>query len=487
MNFREKFPVASRLLVGLLILAVLFGLFWGGWAIAYNNGWVQHKPLDFASLTQPAVTQTIPPANTSTPTPVITEAPRVTATPVPAPVNQPKVEDTWEYDDTDDYEEYDEYDDYVEPAPAPVVTAAPATQVVYRNGEEIKVTVDGKSVVFRTFTYHGGYHVNGDPWFCDDVEKETDESYGPPIYGKTPQELAYNWLRELCKSPHQIIRLRTQMGMISPKSLEEENELADELAVKDADEYDNIVNETLQFFFKKLNGGRIESSKDWSLENYMTEDGDKVFDVNLHGRTNHDDDEEEEKKDVLLTFYAKGAKNTFVSSKQGWLNTVKDAKVKSSQYSQRAWVNMTEGGTWKWKAKKGGDSPNPNPKPTDPPSSTPTPTPVPSSRPTKDPNQRPTESDAPVGGGSTNPENSTDPHTTDHVESTPAPEVTPAPTPTPTPVPTAVVRPTEICETEAPTPIREDQNTPPPSDPDHNVPSSETSGTGGTDFDPGSI
>ena len=87
-----------------------------------------------------------------------------------------------------------------------------------------------------------------------------------------------------------------------------------------------------------------------------------------------------------------------------------------------------------------------------------------------------------------NPENSEDPHTTDHVESTPVqPTPTPKPTPKPTAVPTAVVRPTEVCEVPAPTPIREDKNTPPPADDNHNVPSEKPDGVADDSFDPDSI
>lgn len=486
MKFKEEFPVASRLLKALLIIAILVGLVWGGWTIAYNAGWVQRAPtLDFVSLfNQPVATATVAP----------TAEPVITPTPAPVVTEPPALS----YEDEEDEEPQITAAPTAVPTAVPTAapTAAPASHATYTMDKEIQVTVNGKKEVFRTFTYSGGYIPADDPWFAPEKDKETKESYGRPIYGKTPQELTYNWLRELCKSPHQIIRLRTQMGMISPKSLKEEDELAFALAAKPAAEYDKIVNETLQFFFKKLKGGRIEQEPDWDLENYMlaVEHSDDSGEVNLHGRLNHDDDTKPEDKDILLTFYAKGAKKTFVSSERGFLNTVNDANAKKSNFSQRAWVNMTEGGTWKWKGKGGGGTVNPTPTPTgstSTPAPTPTPTPTPTKkpRPTKDPSQRPTESDAPVGGGPTNPENSADPHTTDHVESTPAPAATatPAPTAAPTAVPTAEVRPTEVCEVPASTPVREDQNTPPPGDDHHNVPTEKPAGTADDSFDPGSI
>ena len=482
-------------LIILALIAVFLGLaYFFGWTNQWSKGLNSLIPgVNFDWMNNPRIvaaeTEEAPAAQQET---VPTSAPVITPTPPVEPTAPPAREPTAPPTQV--------------PTAAPTATPTPVAEAhaTYTQGKEIKVKVNGKDETFRTFTYSGGYIPTDDPWFAPEKDKETKESYGRPIYGKTPQELTYNWLRELCKSPHQIIRLRTQMGMISPKSLKEEDELAFALAAKPAAEYDKIVNETLQFFFKKLKGGRIEQEPDWDLENYMlaVEHSDDSGEVNLHGRLNHDDDTKPEDKDILLTFYAKGAKETFVSSERGFLNTVNDAKAKSSKFSQRAWVNMTEGGTWKWKGKGGGGTVNPTPTPSDNtptpaptstptqgPTSTPTSAPTNTPRPTKDPSQRPTESDAPVGGGPTNPENSEDPHTTDHVESTPAPAATatPAPTAAPTAVPTAAVRPTEQCATAAPTPIREDQNTPPPGDDHHNVPTEKPAGTADDSFDPDSI
>ena len=479
---RRRHKIPWFWLILLFIVIFLVTSYLTGWTNSWSKGLNAAFPnLNFDWLNNPTVVETteVPPAVASVdppaPTAAITVAPDPTAPPPPTapPTEEPTAPPT------------------APPAtPTPVVTAAPVAHGTFTMNGEIHLKVNGEDVVLRKFIYSGGYIPADDPYFSTQ-EKETNESYGPPIYGQTPQELTYNWLRELCKSPHQVIRLRVQMGMISPKSLHEEDLLAFELAAKSPADYDRIVNETLEFFFKQLDGGRIESSVDWNLENYMkaAEGPDDSWEINLHGRTNGDDDTDPEHKDVLLTFYAKGAKKTFVSSARGFYNTVNDAGESKGSFSQRAWVNMTEGGTWKWKSKGGGG--NPPPPTSTPPGNTATPVPTSTPRPTKDPSERPTESDAPIGGGGTNPQNSEDPHTTSAPTSTPAPEVTstPIPTSTPTAVPTAEVRPTEVCTTSAAPPIREDENTPPPGG-QHNVPTQEP-GTGGGnntgDFDPGSI
>ncbi|MBQ1528444.1 hypothetical protein IIZ77_02230 [Candidatus Saccharibacteria bacterium] len=499
-SFKKRYPFLSKILLGLLILLLVIGLAFGTWAVVYWAGGTHIAPTleVFTNPTkvfsQPKVVRQETPAgnnaaNEVSNAQVTPEVIYVYVTPVPDGSTAP-AEPTAPSAPT------------APPAnqPTAVVTVAPVTHAAYTLDKEIKVNVEGKEVVFRTFTYSGGYIPADDPWFVPAENKENENSYGAPIYGQTPQELAYNWLRELCKSPHQIIRLRTQMGMIKPKSLEEENKLAAELAAKSAKDYDKVVNETLQFFFKKLQNGRIESSTDWDLENYMlavTDSGDSG-EINLRGRLNHDDDTDPKDKDVLLTFYAKGATKTFVSSDRGYDNTAKDAKV-SGSFSKRAWVNMTEGGTWKWKSKgnsSGGSNSNPSSggdTPTSNPTSAPTSEPTTKPRAAKDPNQRPTVSDAPVGGGSTNPENNTDPQTVSAPVSTPelVNTTTPAPTAEPTAVPTAEVRPTEVCQTTSAPLVREDKTAQPTAEPNHSVPTQEPStagdGNNNGDFNPDNI
>ena len=535
-------------LIAILAVALAFGL---AWLISTNwHGWFDQQATLNAPRTVVTTELTAGPTPTMTPqvivtekvvekivyvTPEPTEAPTEVPSQAPTepPAREPKVVPTEEPE-----EEFEEEELHGE---------------IIFSGETVSFMADGKKLTLERFSYSGGYFPEDDPWYAEEP-KETEESYGPPISGQTYAEKTQNWLMELVKSGHQVIRLRTQMGMIAPKSLEEENQMAMELNASEPDEYDRVVNETLTYFFDQLDGGRIEASTDWYLENYMRPMSESDLRPELHGRLWHDDDTLPEEKDLLLTYFDRTGKN-FVSEKQGWLNTLKDARASEKDYSQRAWVNMDEGGTWKWKqGAKPGQTPTPTPKPTPTPTPTPAPTPTPTPkptptptpkptptptpkptptptpaptptltpaptptptpaptptptpaptptptpaptptptpRPTKDPGQRPTESDAPTGGGPTNPENSEDPHTTDHVESTPTPAVptpTPAPTPTPTPVPTAVVQPTEVCQVPAPTPIREDLNQPPAGDDDHNVPETETEGEADDSFDPDSI
>ena len=514
-------------LIAILAVALAFGL---AWLISTNwHGWFDQQATLSAPKTVVATEPTAEPTPTMTPQVIVTEkvvekivyvTPEPTEAPTEAPpqapteppARKPKVVPTEEPEEESEEEELH-------------------GEIIF-SGETVSFMADGEKLTLERFSYSGGYFPEDDPWYAEEP-KETEESYGPPIPGQTYAEKTQNWLMELVKSGHQVIRLRTQMGMITPKSLEEENQMAMELNASEPDEYDRVVNETLTYFFDQLDGGRIEASTDWYLENYMRSMSESDSRPELHGRLNGDDDKVLEEKDLLLTYYDKKGKN-FVSERQGWLNTLKDAKAAERDVTQQAWVNMDEGGTWKWKkGAKPGDTPTPppptNPPPTDPPPTDPpptptpvpntptpvpntptpvpntptpvpntptpvpnTPTPVPNTptpRPTKDPGQRPTESDAPIGGGPTNPENSEDPHTTDHVESTPAPPnpPTPAPTAAPTAVPTAEVRPTEVCQVPAVTPIREDLNPPPAGDDNHNVPETETEGEADDSFDPDSI
>lgn len=408
-----------------------------------------------------------------------------------------------------------------EPTPEPVLHAT------YQIGGRVTFSFKGEKLTIPMFWYAGGYFPDDDPWNSE-FQKEVEGSYGPDLEGEAIESVIYNWLHELVKSPLQIVRLRVQNGQEKLTSLEAETARAWEIVSRGSDYYDLIANETLQFMFEGMKNGRVETSMDWVLENYMVSQMVPQQPMAVHGRRNSDDDKLKEEKDLLFTIY-RGDGTRLISCRQGLINTAKDARADVGDYDQTAWVNANEGGTWKWKravpvATKVPPTPVPTPvptpEPTSPPTSpptqpptnpptqpptqpptpvptpepTPVPTPGPTPRPTKDPSQRPTVSDAPVGGGPTNPENSEDPHTVvAPPTSTPyvPPPVTPAPTPAPTPVPTAMVRPTEVCWTAAPTPIREDKATPPPAEEHHNVPTQEPKTTedpnGTTDFDPDSI
>ncbi|MBR5389182.1 hypothetical protein IK146_01315 [Candidatus Saccharibacteria bacterium] len=476
----KRFPVISRLIVAAIVLALLGLLIWGGWTLAYNQGWVSRAPTwDFASLLEPNPTDappertipevTEPPAQQATnpppadptpePTAVLTPEPTAVLTPQPTAVPTPE--------------------------PTPVPTPTPAPQVVFApTGKTASFTIDNQTVTLETFTYSGGWLKGSDPWFIaknSNLAKEVPEAFGMPISGDEWAMRTTNWLKAAVSDPWTLTWFRFQMHLEDFKNMDEVNQYADKLANLPSGEYDKIANEALTKFFKKINGGRGEVDPNWELEVMLREPGEGKI-LELFGRKYSDSNNT---PDLVVTFYAKGEETSFVSYKGAWKVAAAAAGVNANSYRARAYINLTEGGTWKWKTKGGGGTP-----PSEEPTPTPAPTPTKKPRPTKDPSQRPTVSDAPIGGGETDPQHSADPHTTDHVESTPTPSTptaTPEPTAEPTPVPTAVVRPTEVCQTEAPPPIREDQNTPPPSDPGHNVPTEKPTGTGDDTFDPNSV
>ena len=344
----------------------------------------------------------------------------------------------------------------------------------------IKGTKD--KVAIEIFTYEGGWKKDNDQWFlADEKKKEVPEAFAMAITGETWSSKITTWLKYAVSDPWSLTWFRFQMELEQFKDMNEANEYAQSVAELSSAKYDKLANETLTYFFEKLDAGSIEISKNWALEVMMRWQSNKKLPelfARRKGDTNH-------KPDLLVTFYDGDGKN-FVSNKKAFQVACRAAGANPSDYSSKAYVNFTEGGTWKWKiGVKVNETPTPTPKPTPTPTPTPKPTPTPTPRPTKNPDDRPTPT---VGGGPVNPENSEDPHTTDHVESTPVkPTPTPKPTPKPTPVPTAKVRPTENCEVPAPTPIREDKNTPPPADPGHNVPKEKPEGVADDSFDPDSI
>lgn len=420
-----------------------------------------------------------------------------------------------------------------EPTLAPTLepTAEPERHASYTITGSITFTVNRKQVMIQTFEYAGGYIPADDPRYSEE-EMEADGSYGPSLEDETIEDGIFNWLHELPKSSLQVVRARVQTGLEPLESLYFEDLRAWQIARLSEVEYDEIANETLRYLFEGLNGaeiltatnkhGTVKLSTDWSLENFMvTCDDEAEFPIEVHGRENGDDDVIAEEKDTLFTILTKNGKN-LISAPQGLINTANDAGVDSRKYDVTAWVNLKEGGTWKWKPGHGPTAPPTNPPPTEPPTptdeptpvpptdpptttppptdppatptpeptSTPTdpptpvpptptptdpPTPEPTPEPTKSPPDRPQESDAPVGHGPTNPENATDPPKPDpDPTSTPYVEPTPAPaTPEPEPAPTAVVGPTVDCGEGAPELFHEDyqeQNPTPAPEPTHNVP-----------------
>jgi hypothetical protein len=339
-------------------------------------------------------------------------------------------------------------------------------------GKESKVTLE-------TFTYKGGWRKASDPWFVakdGNLKKETTESFGASISGDDWSARISNWLKAAVSDPWTLTWFRFQMHLEDFSSMEKANKCAIDLSKVSAEKYDEAANAALEKFFKRISEGRAEVDPGWDLEVMLREP--KKGTLELFARKNTDANHT---PDTLVAFYSKGESTSFTSYKKAWAVAAKAAGVNANHYKPRAYVNLTEGGTWKWKAT--GRSNGKGDNPTDAPTSTPSPKPD-GNR--KDPKVRPTP---PTGGGEVNPKNSSDPHTKKNKESTPTPKVTktPKPTSTPTPVPTANVRPTEDCATTAPNPVREDKNTPPSSDGKHSVPTDKPSGEADGSFDPGSI
>lgn len=241
-----------------------------------------------------------------------------------------------------------------EASPAPELASETISDAEYISTGYIE-TANGD---VECFEYKGGYHEENDPYaekfaHKEDKDYENDDAYGFEIEGDTIAEKTSNWIKRVMASPEATTRLRVQMGLENLDSIEKENEYANKLRDSEPEKYDEIVNDTAKKFYENLKGGQIIESHYWTLENYMFgaptyEDGVYTANPDVHGRLNNDD-ETGENKDLLLTFYNKGGIN-FVSSRQGFLNTAEDAKATYLNIGQIAWVDMDEGGTWKWKS-----------------------------------------------------------------------------------------------------------------------------------------
>ena len=338
------------------------------------------------------------------------------------------------YQPTDvDYIQDEEPEPVVTPTPAPVVTEVPATEepavyhATYTKSGSISFSVNGEWFVIDTFWYAGGYIPEDDPRYSG-LEFENEFSYGTTLVGNSEAETISNWFHELPKSPLQVVRLAIQTGLIEKSPLKSETDYAYELIQLPAEKYDEYVNWVLGYVYNQLNGGIVEFSTDWSLENMMKET--KKDHTILFGRR-HGDDDKAPNKDVLFTMFNANREN-FISAWLGLENTAKDAGVKAKDYGTRAWINATEGGTWKWK-KGASNTPTPppstNPPPTDPP--TPTPTPTATSTPTATPSPTPTATATPTATPSPTP------------TATATPTATPTPPPTPSPTPTLEPKPSD--------------------------------------------
>ena len=290
----------------------------------------------------------------------------------------------------------------------------PAGYVTLKNGDR-----------FQCYTYSGGYHSETDPYvtkfdYQNEADYENDDAYGYQIAGDTSAEKTSNWIKRVMLSSEAIVMLRVQMGLEDLNSMEQVNARANALRTMTSEEYDRIANETAEAFYDALEDGSIEESKNWVLENYMNDEmAGSHEDSVVHGRYNGDDERGKEGADLLLTFYDADG-NNIVSSEQGFLNTKQDAGDNGQVIGQKAWVNMDEGGTWKWKAGKKTPAPTPTAEPTPTPE---TPTP-----------ETPT------------------PETPTPETPTPTPETpTPTPeTPTPTPTPLATKDPSQETEHAGP-------------------------------------
>ena len=254
------------------------------------------------------------------------------------------------------------------PPDRPAAAEVLPTEASYSFEESGHVALaDGQEVT--RYVYSGGYHSENDPYYTkfdhkDEPDYENDDAYGFQIEGDTPAEKTTNWVKNVMLSPEAIIRLRVQMGLESLDSIEQENNRANELRRMSPEEYDRIANETATAFYDRLEGGSIEESRNWTLENFMIdEEAGSHEDSAVHGRYNQDDESGED-ADVLLTFRDAQGRN-IVSSEQGLSNTKRDAGDPDRKVGEIAWVNMDEGGTWKWKY---GDATIISPPPKTPPS-----------------------------------------------------------------------------------------------------------------------
>ena len=318
--------------------------------------------------------------------------------------------------------------------------------------------VHTKNGEVERFVYSGGYHPETDPYNTkfqiDSRTKEdgfeNDTAYGLHIEGETDAERTANWMKVVMLSPEALVRLRVQMGVDNLDSIEAENLTADQVRAMSQEEYDRFANETADIFYTRLEGGEIRSSYNWTLGNYMR---DQVMgeheNSEVHGRL-ESDDESGEGRDLLLTFFDAEGKN-IVSSQQGFQNTVRDAHAEGRNIGQRAWINVDEGGNWKWKAGSTATAtPEPEVTPTPTPEVTPTPTPevTPTPTPEVTPTPTPEVTPTPTPEVTPTPTPEVTPTPTPEVTPTPTPEVTPTPEPTPTPTPE--VTPTPEPETPAP-------------------------------------
>ncbi|MBQ2638168.1 hypothetical protein IJF89_00605 [Candidatus Saccharibacteria bacterium] len=473
-----------RLLTTLLILVIIIGLGFAVWGTIYALGGTYIAPTlrvfidPVGVFAQPAPASAQTEENqTAQPTPDPTTAPAATpqpsdgsAIPTAAPAAQPI--------------------DFAATAPTAPTYIAKEETIAFMF---VPLVGDKQKVEITPFVYVGGAQPGYMQWNTAETDKEVPNAFGDPIptddWGTATLEL----LRRICPDPWNLTWFRFECYLETFADLDAVNVRAEELLAMPAEEYDRLANEALEYFFTSLADGSCYEDKDWQLELLMQEKADstnlELF-AQVGSDTNHT-------PDVLVYFTSKGKSDTFHSNRAAFEVAAAAAKVTNRQYP-RVLFNLTEGGDYKWKLKgsigysggggNGGNGDSGGSSDPGTPASTATPKPGP-----KNPDDRLTPTQAPNGGGSTNPKSSSNPTTKTVTTSTPASQntATNPPVATATPAPTAVVRPTETCTTTNKPLVQEDQQTQ-PQGATHNVasppPNTQKDGDGtASGFDPNSI
>lgn len=466
----RRFPFLKRFLMALLILAIIVILVFAAWGAIYALGGTHIKPTlrvfidPVGVFTEP--TPTIPADTRSTDDHSANRQEGAAIAPTATPTNPPATQPT--------------VPTYVEAAEPITFTFVPLT------GEK-------QEVELWPFAYSGGIQLNYLPWRLAtqfNLEKEAPEAFGAPISTENLGNAITEMLHRIVVDPWNLTWFRFECYLEDFADMAAVNARVAELLTLQPTEYDQLANEALAYFYANLAGGTCYQDQDWHLkvglqakENSLNPE---LFAL-AQGDTNHT-------PDFLIYFTKKGSSETFHSNRKAFEVAARAAGVTNNQYP-RVYFNLTEGVTYVYKL-KGSIGYSGGPGGGDPGSSgpgSPSPSNTPAGRPTKNPDDRVTTTQAPTGGGSTNPKNSEDPKTSAAPVSTPAPTTaaTVQATPNPTPVPTAITRPTENCTTTDKPLKQEDKATQPPAE-THNVPGQGNStkndgnNTAGG-FDPGSI
>ena len=335
----------------------------------------------------------------------------------------------------------------------PVPTVAPATQSTPAPADQLsediashftfigyKDTAKGKLMMWK---YSGGYVPALDPYAYEFDKKLNPTAYGIKIEGDTTLDKIGSVVLRYALSPEELTHFRVQMAMPGTEilaSLAIENEYANWLRTQlTPEQYDAVVNETLTYFYERF--WDFETSTDWVLENILIDEvSGRHDDSRLKGRLSSDDKD----KDLLVTFKDKTGKN-FISSTLGFQNTYRDAGATYTPTDERAWIDLDEGGTWKWKTGSGTGGQGGTPTtPTNPPVQ-PTPSPPPTDPPVvphKDPSENPQD---PIWSGPLTPGHDTDPYEPTEPARPAAPSQPQPSQPEPERPPAAVVQPPEDC------------------------------------------